>query len=204
MAGESSILNMIITLRNNRNQLRSKSAYKNKSYFQTKSDYRKYGGGISDLKKATPEQLSAIRIKIKNRRKKEITLKLMIYLFLFMTISWLGVLGVNCSFSGLEDIESTKEKQEVEADFNFYWEDGNTYFQNGKWHNAAFQYEKALEIHPDNFPVNVRLATALTYQCEEKEIHCEKAFLLLDRLLKSHPNHQGLEALRRTCYTYME
>lgn len=200
MAGESTIQSMIITLRNNRNLLKSKSPYKNRSFFNTKSDYVKYSKGNFNLKKATPEQLQAIRTNIKAQRKRDLILKTGLVICVLIPITWIATLVINSNLSDPPNNETTTITREMEENFDFYLQDGNNYLRNRKWHNAIFQYEKALEIHPDNYLVNYRLATALTYQCEEKEKNCERAIILLDSLIKTHPKKQKLEYLRVICY----
>jgi tetratricopeptide (TPR) repeat protein len=204
MAGESSIQSMIITLRNNRNLLKSRSPYRNKSFFQTKSDYVKYSKGNFDLIKATPEQLETIRTKIKAHRKRELLITTLIIIIILIPVSWLVVFAINLNLSDPPNIETTTITKDTEENFEFYLSDGNKYLRNRKWHNAIFQYEKALEIHPDNYLVNYRLATALTYQCEEKEVDCDKAIIILDSLIKTHPKKQKLEYLRFICYEHLK
>lgn len=73
--------------------------------------------------------------------------------------------------------------QEKDDFHTFLISDGDDYMENGKWHNAIFQYKKALELFPNNYDAKYRLGYAYTYRCRNEGKECIKGTEYLDKLI---------------------
>lgn len=76
-------------------------------------------------------------------------------------------------------------------------EDGDKWLTKMKWHNAVFQYEKALEIFPKEYDINYRLTYALCLRCEADFTNCKEAKNKLEKLLLQYPNKSELIELKK-------
>lgn len=74
---------------------------------------------------------------------------------------------------------------------------GDQWLKKRKWHNAIFQYKKALEIFPTEYDINFRLASAYAYRCESKFENCFEAKELLNKLLSRDPENSKLLKLKK-------
>lgn len=57
----------------------------------------------------------------------------------------------NTSLEAQQKIQSAQLNETKVNKIDFFIADGDAYFNKQQWHNAAFQYRKALNILPDNY-----------------------------------------------------
>ncbi len=191
MPGGGSIQGMIISLRNNRKLLRPK-----RSFLNQRKEFLKVAKGEVNLRKASKEELQFFRRKIHEERKKQQNITIAIWtgivlILLFITIK---------AFENWKHEVSVLEKKNIDVKMKNYMaliEDGDAWLTKRKWHNAIFQYEKALEIFPKEYDINYRLAYALCLRCEADFKDCKKAKTKLDNLLLQYPKRSELIELRK-------
>ncbi|MET7030803.1 hypothetical protein [Sediminicola luteus] len=191
MAGGGSIQGMIISLRNNKKLLRPK-----RSFLNQRKEFLKAAKGELNLRKASKEELELFRNKIYQERKRHRKIDITIW-------SGIGtILLFACIFLAktLTDQVTVSEKNNFNTKADSYLElieDGDQWLTKRKWHNAIFQYEKALEIFPKEYDINYRLTYALCLRCEADFTNCKEAKSKLDKLLLQYPNKSELMELRK-------
>ena len=86
MPGEGFIFDMLATLRNNSRLSKGNRALRiSGSFFERKRAYEKYAPPGIELKKATPEQLAKIKLKIvKERKKRDLRIALAFSFLVFL------------------------------------------------------------------------------------------------------------------------
>lgn len=198
--GASSIQDMINRYRNNVNQLRKSGMFKrDKSYFKVKADYQNVLSKTVDYKSATKEQLAEIKAKVKRKRKQQLIKSTVIYaisaVFIFSILIYL-IQPFKRIPPELAHKHEIPESANMDKKFNFYVSDGDYWFEQNKWHNAAFQYNKALEIHPNNYEVQFKLANTLTFSCTNDSLQCDEARKLINKLIHKYPKSMEIKALR--------
>ena len=109
------------------------------------------------------------------------------------------IYGVAWTIGSFEDDANRKELYDKEKNvekYQYYVSDGDNMIAKGKWHNAIFQYSKALEIFPNEYDVQYRLALGYSYKCQHKNKGCERADSLVSRLLTHFPDSEEVKDLR--------
>lgn len=199
--GFGSIDNMIVTLRNNRNLLPTKRSYfKNKDYGTIKKEYYKAAGGSFNVKKASPEQLLFLRNKIIKTRKKE-ALRFTFLLFIGLPLIALGLYFTFHNFSfGFSNSEAQITKVNIEKSneemYLFYIDDGDKWLSKRNYYNAVFQYKKALQLFPNDFDANYRLALAYSYRCQYDFEDCGIGMQLTNKLEEQFPSNQEIQSIK--------
>ena len=189
---------MITALRNNKKLLRKKSLFRpERTFLSLKKEYLKAANGEIEFKKATKEQLIAIRTKIKKRRKKETYTIVLIFFILFSSFCFLIYSLIMDSIDTNEKTQKIELKKKTEESLNFI-ADGDNWLKNKNWQNAIFQYKKALEIFPTDYSINYRLAYAYSLRCENEYVDCQNAKNLIDKLINQFPQKIELLALKET------
>ncbi|MCB0464822.1 MAG: tetratricopeptide repeat protein [Aequorivita sp.] len=200
LGGFGSINHMIVTLRNNKNLLPAKRSYfKKKDYGSLKSEYYKAVGGSFNIKKASAEELLAIRKKIIKKREKETRR----FIFLLGISIPLIVLGLYFTFHnfrfGFPNVKTTQEislENDDEEKYYFYLEDGDKWLQKRNYYNAVFQYKKAVALYPSDFEANYRLALGYSYQCQYDFENCDKGMQLILKLEKEFPDNKDIQNVK--------
>ncbi len=197
MGGGGSIQGFNDSLKNNRKLLRKSSFFpKERSFLNPKREYYKAAGGVESLRNASKEELLEIRKTIRNKRKIENII--MIVLFVIVTI--LTIYLMRDFFKENENYISAEDKKALELknkEFSFFITDGDNYLEKGQWHNAVFQYNKALELFPTNYDASYRVAYALSYWCRNEKLNCKLAADKVQELLAEYPNKQELIELEQ-------
>ncbi len=196
MGGGGSIQGMNNSLKMNRQLLRKKTYFrKERSFLNRKREYHK-AAGIIDLKTATKEELAGIRKTIIKRRRKSN----LIFLFLFVIIAS-PLLYFSFDFfktqTNKELMIEKMEKDERMEKYNFFISDGDEYIKKGEWHNAMFQFNKAIEIFPNDYHAHYRYSYAAVYRCRNEKEKCEIADNSLSKLLKEFPDKTELIELEQ-------
>ncbi len=187
-AGAGSTINMIKTLRNNRNLLRRKRMYdKERSFLSIKKEYLKAAEGKIDLKKASKEDLLNIRRKVLAARKRETLLTYSLLIIVICGMVYL-VYQIPSWDKGPDQLErEIRLETEKSNRYIYLLTDGDQWLKKEKWHNAIFQYQKTLEIYPDNYDAVYRLTLAYIYCCLHENKDCELGKRSLKRLQNYFP-----------------
>src|SRR5690554_227695 len=201
LGGFGSLNHMIITLRNNKNLLSKKRSYFKPSNYQTlKNEYYNTVGNAFNIQKATPEQLHSIRQKIIENRKKEWR-KLILLFSVLLPLICFGLYALFANFSfGFPKNEMEVNNEIVEdksaEKYLFYIEDGDRWVARKNYSNAIFQYQKALELHPNNFDATYRLALGYSYRCQYNFEDCDVGMRLISGLERQFPNNPEIQKVK--------
>jgi len=199
MGGGGSIQGMNNSLNNNKKLLRKKSLFKKeRSFLNLKRAYFKAAEGEINVRNATKEQLAAIRKKVLNQRRRENRILTAIASSVILLTSFLLYPHISAAVKNppsTNNAEQVHSAQDTE-DFNFYISEGDKYLKQSKWHNAVFQYKKAVELFPSEYDGMYRLAYAQVYRCRNTGVNCISGRELVDKLLKSYPDKKELIDLK--------
>ncbi len=168
-------------LKNNRNLLRKKSIFKNEERFlRTNPDHLQGIRSKITVQKISAKQLKNIRTKTQKEQKKEI---FKISMFILLSIAILIILFFTLLTPTPQERElaniqlaakNTAIFEQKKAEFLFFIEDGDTWLKSHKYHNAIFQYKKALEVFPSEYDAHYRLAVAYSFQCQYEFKGCKE------------------------------
>lgn len=198
--GFGSINHMIVTLRNNKKLLPAKrSFFKNRRYASKKNEYRNAWGEAFNRKKATPEQLLALRTEIIKKRKKEARgFMLLLSIGIPLIVLTLYFTFRNFRF-GFPNIKSTQEIAVENHDaekYYFYLKDGDSWLEKRNYYNAVFQYKKAVALYPSDFEANYRLVLGYSYQCQYDFENCSQGMQLILKLEKQFPDNMDIQKVK--------
>lgn len=197
MGGGGSIQGMRNSLNINNKLLRKQRYFKKeKSYLKRKTDYIHASGGIENLKSATPEQLASIRKKVIRQHRLEIIPTFIIGTVLLIILGYF-IFDYTTTTKQLDITKASNELNAKHEKYLWYISEADDYLEKGKWHNAIFQYERALDLFPQDYHGQYRLAYAQTYRCRNELKNCEEAALNVRKLLKSFPNKLELVELEQ-------
>jgi hypothetical protein len=187
MGGGGSIQGMITALRNNKNLLSKRKSMYDKKGAQNTSGIN---NGLNCNIEATEEQLFEIRTRIqkRNRNRK----------ILFLTAAIIGFLITFIFIFQINKFKIEKEqatfvfKPKALADYQNLISNGDTWLADRKWNAAIYNYQKAVDIYPDNFDANYRLALAYAYSCIHDAKHCDSGNLLMKKLMVSQGENKDV------------
>ena len=196
MPGEGSIQGMTTSLSNNKRLLRKKNMFRpERTFLSLKRAYIKSAGGEIELKKATKNQLRAIRNQIIKERRKNWYAFYIIFLFLFLIVGLITYNSIQNTIIAKEkakeiELAHKKERSLLLISKGDYW------LKKRSWFNAIFEYKRAFELLPDDYSVNYRLAYAYSLRCENEFEDCKKGKKLLDKLINQFPEKPELLQLK--------
>ncbi len=191
MGGFGSVQSMNTIMKNNRALIG-----KRKSMFSSKKEYigsfqDKDPEEFIDYKSATPELLEEIRLRL--QKKKKANFRFLIFLFLLVSTPafWLTYLlfGNNIRNENNPFTEKSELFQNsISKKIIFYIEDGDDWLNQGKFENALFQYNKALELDSTHYFIHYRISLAYSYLCRYDHLLCEEGKKQLEETLLKFPN----------------
>lgn len=197
MGGGGSAQGMRNSLKANNMLLRKKSYFKKeRTFLNRKREYSNAAKGVIDLKTATKEQLADIRNKIIKRRKRQNLVLLLVMILLVVPITYYSIDFINQN-TELNLKAKNKIAIELHQKHLFLISDGDTYLEKGQWHNAIFQYNIALELIPNDYNTEYRIAYASVYRCRNEKENCKEADTMLQGLMKRYPDKSELIELER-------
>ncbi|MCW5520960.1 hypothetical protein J1N09_14010 [Aureitalea sp. L0-47] len=193
MSVTGSFPGMMSVIRNNARLLRKKKLFKkSRSMFDNKP--LDFGGkGAIPNEGVDPIVLRRIRERTIRERGRR---RLKFAAFLIVALPVIFYLGYktfhNFSF-GLPAL-TVKENsaRDLSKEFIFYINDGDAWLKKWHYHNALFQYNKALELYPGDYDARYRIAIAYSYQCQYEFTGCEKGKTLVEELKREFPNRSEL------------
>ncbi len=188
MAGEGFSKHASTSLKNNKSFLRKKSLFKKeRSFLNLKRDSIKTDLGTIPSKKVSQKELRRIRRETLKDTKHAFRVEWL----LFFAVIGIGVLmGIQYfqKNSEIEKIIGTKNDLEYYQknieEYNYLISSGDNWMREKNYHNATFQYEKALEIFPKDSIGVYRLISAYDLQCRTEQQNCEKREELLNSLVQ--------------------
>lgn len=198
MEGGGSIQGNDNSLNNNHKLLQKGSLFnKKRSLLELRREYQSAINGIADYNMASEDDLKRIRAKIIKQRRIDNVITICIFLLIIPF-----VIAFSSSYFKTDETEGPTyaEKKSMRQDstkYSFFSTDGDNYLKNGQWHNAIFQYKKALEIYPSNYDAQYRLAYAYTYRCRNTKVNCELANRFVQKLRSTLPERQELIELEQ-------
>jgi len=191
MSFGGSVAAMIATLKNNKMMLGERY-----TYFDAKKSYLRATKGMKiTYRKATKEELALVRKKIKQQRK-QAQIVAVVILSMVIPIVFFGAYKFIVSLNESHKLNEQIITKEHTKKYQFFISDGDLMFQKRKWNNAIFQYTRALEVFPNEFDAQYRLAQAYTYKCQLENEGCFKADSLVDRLITHFPNDENIKKLK--------
>jgi len=189
-------------LRYNKSLLRKKSTFKPESGFlRTKKEYYKAAEGKLNLKQVTPEELHLIRKKVLKSQKRELLRVYFVFGIILLTLGFFILKNRNTNESISQDMYPIYEKhQGISAidQYEFFISDGDQWLEKKHWHNAIFQYKKALELFPSSYDANYRLAIAYNYKCLASNSKCDDSIARIAFLHQKYPQDVALYKLQNT------
>lgn len=198
LGGTSSAQAMITILNNNKKLLRKKRYFKKeRSFLNLKNEYYKAAGGEMNFKTASKQQLAEIRQRFIQRRQKEAYISITIIAFIMMLITYFTYTQINASNEVMTKVNAAQHQIKLD-NYLFYINDGDDYLKKNQWHNAIFQYKKALEIFPNEYHIKYRLAYAYTYRCRNEQKDCDTGLAYINALMEVYPNNDDLIQLKST------
>ena len=191
MSWGGSVQGMITSLRNNKNLVPKRKSLYEKD--KKKNINYSISEGLNCDIEATEEQLLEIRTRIQKRNKRKRILNSFI-----ITISIVFVLYLIYSNSSKEVlIQSTAVIETVndEQVYLNYIKYGDTWLEDKKWKAAIYNYQKAVDLAPNDYHSQYRLALAFSYHCTHEKINCEDGRQLLNELITKFGSNSDTEYL---------
>jgi hypothetical protein len=157
--------------------LRGHSTFKQlKAQYENRIEYHKKG----NEKSISPEELALVKKEIKvwtrnKRRKQNLVLVASItLLFGAMYIAYYVNQPDYVSRKAVHSLYEQRHQNQIHEQVKFYTDDAQFMMTQEKYHNANYQYNKALEQAPNNTMANVGLVFSLTKLCVSEERRCEE------------------------------
>ncbi len=209
--GVGSLQGMRSVLRNNRQLLRKTGLFKkDTSFLSSRKEYLKAAKGSVDFKTISKSELRALREKvIKNRKAESLKAWLITLVVLVPIIVYGFYISNKYSHRIKQKIQTEKLKNDKAQQilleqnqnkklnrYSFIINDGDQWIEKKNWNNAIYRYKEAVELFPDEFEANYRLALAYSYHCQYKNKDCEIGKMLTIRLLKYFPEKVNLIELK--------
>lgn len=198
-AGLGSVVNMIITLRNNRNELRGPANFNSKKhYFNRKRDEFIAGRKIKlELHPLSQEELVKFKARIRNenqKRKKTIILLLSIIAIIIVFAS-LYVIGnirkVETEHAKAHEKKREKDRIEMlkqkQAMYNSLIMEGDNKLNKQNFEMAIVDYNAAIQMDINNIEAQKRIMFAYYQQCLIYNDKCDLAIDEIKYLLKIYP-----------------
>ena len=191
--GAGVILHMVITIKENAKLLRKRKYGGKKPYDSAWKET------ALRFPKSSKEAVQAVRNRIRRQRLRSDLLLVgacVIGLVLVAGVAWYIWPELQSTHSG----RMTKKQQEwnaAMAQYDFYLRDGDEWLHKKHYHNAQFQYNKALEIFPNGRAAHFRRAFALVDQCQHTGVNCDQAKAEISRLKALDPELPQFKELQR-------
>ncbi len=179
MIGAGALAHMIQSLKYNNSLLKKSTGYRR---LKQQLDKQTVGRRPFKEKDIDPVRLQKEKERIKRnfiaeRRRNNIIMfstggvltLLLLYSFIHLFFSPILIDKPLAQQERLEELQRANEK------FRFYIRDGYQWLAKSNFHNALFQFEKAVEQDPYNYEANLGLAKALLKKCALTGLNCRAA-----------------------------
>ncbi|MEM6725739.1 MAG: hypothetical protein AAF598_16990 [Bacteroidota bacterium] len=177
----ASIQGMINAYKNNvkhiRKRVRFKGLKQKETFLNKESSDFKIEPKALQFRTGTPEEIAASRAAIRAHFKRQGIIAL---IFLFIGLASTAIIA-NHFFHLRQRIKEippelivndpTPYKERLEK-FHYYLQDGDEWYRGKLYHNAAFQYRRAVELFPENENALLKLTQASLFACQLEDRHC--------------------------------
>lgn len=164
MSGGGFMSFMNSTIRNNRQLLKNKRKFKERSQLYDMSKSKKANFQI----KGSSEEEKILKGKLKKSEFEKTTIIYYLVSLIILSISLNIYLGF---FNEKVEIENPSKKR-LEKLYIDNIRIGDSYFRIRKWDETIFYYKKAIEFCPEEFTGHQNLITALSQKCKEQYSFC--------------------------------
>ena len=200
MPGGGSILGMINSLSNNRKLLRKKNLFEKGRQLDDpdmtsfESQHRP-----AEYRHLPESELIAFRKKLheqyKRKHRKTIAISILVFSAAFFCV-YLGSIRISeAMVSGKQT--SAKELMEMKrTEFGSRIQHGDFLVSQAMHGEAIVHYRNAVDIFPDSYKANTRLAIAYMKSCLEDYTYCEEGKKHLDEIIGQFPNDVKLLEIR--------
>lgn len=159
-------------------------------------------------KRLNSNELKVIKESIRKRARQE-RIRNDLFVFISGVLCFIVSFFLIESFFGVQDSweidqkRAQKELVRVEDEFQYFINDGETWLKARAYHNAIFQFNKAVELKPEDYRGHYFLMLATMKKCSELLEGCEEANVQLNELLDKFPLRRKatLDSLSRTLVT---
>ena len=163
MSGGGFISFMNSTIRGNRQLLKNKRKFKEKSQFYNISKLKKVNYQIKD----SSEEEKFLKKKLKKSKNDQKTIIYSLICFIIFSIS----LNIHLGFLNKSEDENPSRKR-LEKQYKDNIRIGESYILSKNWNSSIFFYKKATEFLPEKFYGHQRLITVLTEKCKTEYNSC--------------------------------
>ncbi len=185
-------------IRNNRALLHKRSIFKRASSKFDDKPLDFGGNGLLTNNGADPILLRKIREKTlreHGRQRRKFVIFLMLALPIIIYFGYKAFHNFSFGFPPLTTKES--KSHDFSKKYLFYINDGDAWLRKWHYHNAIFQYRKALELYPGNYEARYRIAIAYSYQCQYAYEGCEDGKKLVEELKREFPKRSELSEVEK-------
>lgn len=188
MSGGGSILAMVVSLSNNKKLLRRKSVFeKGRQLDDPEMTTFKNRHRPIEVKHLSDSELKTIREKImvqkKRSHRKAIKISILVFSITFLII-YLGSIKISEALVSRNQSTTEELLQRKRAEFNSRVQKGDFLVSQSMFGDAIFHYKKAVELIPDSYKANARLANAYMQSCFEDYTYCDEGKRHLDKTIK--------------------
>ena len=200
MSFGGSVLNMILTLKNNANMLKKRNAFK-----EWRNNVLKDRHKSLKFKKVSDEKLQLIKINIWEHARKErrksilitISILIPIIILLFIFLKFFEKKVVEADKNRLTNKEKIlllkqKERSNLELSVIFYLNKGYKYMENKQYKDAKIAFYKAYELNGSDFSVTFANAKVYVMDCIENKKGCTTAQKLVDGLNQKYKDNYNV------------
>jgi predicted Zn-dependent protease len=191
MSWGGSVQGMITSLRNNKNLVPKRKSLYEKD--KRKNINYAISEGLNCNIEATEEQLLEIRTRIQKRNKRKRILNSFIITISVVFVLYLSY--VNSLKEVLVQPTAVIETVNDEQVYLNYIKYGDTWFEDKKWKAAIYNYQKAVDLAPNDYQAQYKLVIAYSYHCTYENINCEEGSQLLNELITKFGSNSDIEYL---------
>ncbi len=200
MSGGGSILAMVVSISNNKKLLRRKSVFeKGRKLDDPEMTTYKNRHRPIEVKHLSDSELKTIREKIKAQKKrnhrKAITISILVFSITFLTI-YIGSIKISEALVSHKQSSTEEILKRNRAEFNYRIQQGDFLVSQSMFGDAIFHYKKAVELIPDSYKANARLANAYMQSCFEDYTYCDEGKRHLDKTIDLYSDDVKLLEIR--------
>lgn len=204
MPGGGSILSMVVSLRNNNKMLRRKNIFEKGRRMDDPemTTYKSRHRPIEE-KHLSESELNIIREKVreqnKKRLRKSIKVSVLVFSFVFLLV-YIGSIKISETIVSRNQVTAEMLLEQKKAEASSRIQQGDFLVTQTMYGEAIFHYKKAVELFPESFKANARLANAYMKSCLEDYTYCDEGKRHLDRIIDLFPEDIKLLEIRATLF----
>jgi len=152
-----------------------------------------------DFPEVSKKELATIKEAIRTQIQKDKRKSLLLLLILSISALFIVFYYVdftNTQESQVQELNVDRYLSEQINEYSYFLKDGDKWIEQRHWHNAIYRYGQVVELFPQEYEANYRLALAYSYDCKFENRNCIQGKKLTARLLKYHPDEINLIKLK--------